>query len=205
MRKLSTVVFVALLSVPFCGALGQQITVQEPSLEQFGVGTSVSVPDSGKGLAGSVRRRGSSRSRFGRLPAGSMGFVEQGGSFGVEVRVHDLEEKDLETRALAEKARKSQGQAALSPDAERAYAALKSRSTASGRSEESRSTASRSPQVASAKDKPREGPSVKKLLDRAHTAEAAGKRQLALSYLRVARDLGSADAKKELDRLTDKQ
>jgi hypothetical protein len=49
---------------------------------------------------------------------------------------------------------------------------------------------------------PPDGPSAEKLLDRARQAEASGKRQLALAYLRVARDQGSAPAQKEINRLS---
>src|SRR5215471_7957171 len=99
--------FVVIVGADCSWARAQRATIQEPSLEQFGVGTSVSVPDSGRGLAGSARRRGTARSRFGRLPPGSnMNFAGEGGLFGAEVRVHETEEKDLEARDLAEKARK---------------------------------------------------------------------------------------------------
>jgi hypothetical protein len=46
------------------------------------------------------------------------------------------------------------------------------------------------------------GPSPEKLLARAKEAESAGKRGLALAFLRTARDAGSVDAEKEIDRLS---
>ena len=49
------------------------------------------------------------------------------------------------------------------------------------------------------------GPSIEKLLDRAREAESAGKRELALAYLRTARDQGSIDATNEIDRLRRKK
>lgn len=179
-------------------ARAQHITVQQPSFEQFGVGTTVSAPDSGRGLAGSARRRGSAKSRFGRLPAGSnMNFAGQGGTFGVEVRVHETEERDLAARGLAEKARQSRDRTTLSPTAEHAYQALKSRGAARDLVRDTRANASRAASVAGRSD---DGPSAEKLLDRARAAEAAGKHQLALSFLRVARDRGSAQAARELER-----
>ena len=186
-------------------AFAQQIAVQEPALEQFGVGTTVSVPDSGRGLAGSARRRGSARSRFGRLPAGSnMNLSGQGGNFGVEVRAHDAEEKDLEARDLAQKSRKVRDQSPLSPGAEHAYQMLKNRAgNASGLVEKPART-SPAPHGSSGKKAAVEGPSAAKLLDGARAAEALGKRQLALSYLRVARDRGSPEAARELQRLGSK-
>jgi hypothetical protein len=48
------------------------------------------------------------------------------------------------------------------------------------------------------------GPPAEKLLDRARQAESAGKRGLALAFLRTARDAGSAEAGKEIDRLSKK-
>jgi hypothetical protein len=49
-----------------------------------------------------------------------------------------------------------------------------------------------------------QGPSPEKLLERARQAESAGKRELALAYLRVARDQGSSEARQEFERLTRK-
>jgi len=187
-----------------CSAAGaqQKLTIQEPSIEQFGVGTTVSAPDSGRGLAGSVRRRGTAKSRFGRLPAGSnMNFAGEGGLFGAEVRVHDAEEKDLEARDLAEKARKERDRSSLSPDAARAYQTLKSRGAARNLAPPQSANLPAAPRVPPAEKKPDDGPSAEKLLERAKAAEASGKRQLALSFLRVARDRGSAEAARELERI----
>jgi len=195
--------FVAIVGVQWSAASAQQkATIQEPSLEQFGVGTSVSAPDSGRGLAGNARRRGTARSRFGRLPAGSnMNFAGEGGLFGAEVRVHETEEKDLEARDLAEKARKERDRSPLSPDAARAFQTLKSRGASRNLAPPQSANLPAAPRVPPSEKKPDDGPSAEKLLERAKTAEASGKRQLALSFLRVARDRGSAEAARELERI----
>jgi hypothetical protein len=93
---------------------------------------------------------------------------------------------------------------ALSPAAERAYESLRSgadeRDVANGAERAvvaAGSSTTKSPAVPVDA-----GPSPEKLLARAKEAESAGKRGLALAFLRTARDAGSVDAEKEIDRLS---
>lgn len=195
-----------LVQVP--AAFAQIATVQEPSLETFGVGTTVSVPDRGRMSLGGVGRSAASRSIYGPIRTGtSMGLSTQGSGLSVQARVHDLAEMDRATLESAERSRKSRDEVRLSESAEHAYDTLRS-----GR--HTRAVAKTAPGAvgASAADEPdrtiREpaaGPSTEKLLDRARQAETAGKRELALAWLRAARDKGSTDAQNEIDRLLRKK
>jgi hypothetical protein len=183
----------------------QKITVQEPSLETFGVGTTVSVPDRGRMSLGGVGRAAASRSISGPFRRGtSMGLSSQGSGLSVGARVQDLAEMDRATLEAAGKARKARDDVRLPAGAEYAFETLRARqSVRDNTSEAPDSVVARTPSVA--KDPPADaGPSPDKLLDRARQAEAAGKRELALAYLRVARDRGSDEAKREIERISPK-
>jgi hypothetical protein len=186
-------------------ASAQKITVQEPSLETFGVGTTVSVPDRGRMSLGGVGRGAASRSISGPFRRGtSMGLSSQGSGLSVGVRVQDLAELDRATLDAAVRARKARDDVQLPAGAEHAFKTLQSR-------QPERDVSSEAPSAVvgevlakrEAKDvRAYEGPSQDKLLDRARQAETAGKRELALAYLRVARDRGSEEAKREIDRMS---
>jgi hypothetical protein len=183
-------------------ARAQHITVQEPSLETFGVATTVSVPDRGRTSVGGVRRSASARAMYGPIRTGhSMGFNDQGTGLSIQARVHDLAELDQAALETADRTRKTREDFPLSPSAEHAYQTLRARRNL-------RDGANAAPVAAGTKitsaptQGPPEGPSAEKLLERARQAEAAGKRQLALAYLKVARDQGVAPAQKEIERLS---
>jgi len=184
-------------------ARAQHITVQEPSLETFGVATTVSVPDRGRISAGGVRRSAAARAMYGPVRTGhSMGFNDQGTGLNIQARVHDLAELDQAALEAADRARKARAEVRLSPSAEHALETLQSGWNLRDRKNAAQGTvelkvAQRAKDIA-----PADGPSADKLLERARQAESAGKRQLALTYLRAARDQGSAPARKEIDRLT---
>jgi hypothetical protein len=89
-------------------AYAQRAVVQEPSLESFGVGTTVSAPDRGRISLGGVGRSASSRSIYGPLRHGtSMGLSSQGTGLSVGVRVHDLAEMDRAALEAAGRARRA--------------------------------------------------------------------------------------------------
>jgi len=187
-------------------ALAQRMTVQEPSFETFGAGTTVSVPDRGRTSVAGVSRGAASRSTFGPFRSGTnMGLSGQATSSGVEVQIHDMAELDQRALAAAAKSRRGKDQAVLSRSADRAYETLQARAISRDVKEEPRGGA-----VAEVRETPEttdrpaapDGPSVEKLLARAQEAEAAGKRGLAQTYLRSARDLGSRSAETELARIT---
>jgi len=74
-----------LVGVP--AARAQHITVQEPSLETFGVGTTVSVPDRGRTSLGGVRRSAAARAMYGPVRTGhSMGFNDQVTGLSIQAR-----------------------------------------------------------------------------------------------------------------------
>jgi hypothetical protein len=194
-----------LAAVPSVDA--QQFVVQEPSLETFGVATTVSVPDRGRTSAGGVRRSASARAMYGPVRTGhSLGLSDQGTGLSIQARVHDLAELDRAALEAADSARKARDDARLSSEAEHAYQTLRARrtvrdgTTAVPGAVGAKATVAREPDGGSRAESPR----PEKLLDRARQAEAAGKRQLALTYLRAARDQGSASAHAEFERLSRK-
>ena len=175
----------------------QKITVQEPSLETFGVGTTVSVPDRGRMSLGGAGRSAMSRSMSGPFRRGtSMGLSSQGSGLSVGARVLDLAEMDKAALDAAAKVRRSRDEVRLPDGAEHAYETLRAR-----RVEQDVTTEAQNSVVLTA-PKRHAGPSSDKLLNRARQAEAAGKHELALAYLRVARDRGSEEARREIERLS---
>jgi len=192
------------------GAFAQKLTVQEPSFETFSVGTTVSAPDRGRVSVGGVSRARASRSTYGFGPLRSganMGLSSQATSLGVGVRIHDLAEMDRQALRAAEHTRRSREDVALSPSAERAYETLRSRpaerDVVSGAA--SAIVAAGPPRPGNPAAQAESGPTPERLLDRAREAESAGKRGLALAFLRTARDAGSVAAGKEIDRLSKKK
>jgi hypothetical protein len=132
-----------------------------------------------------------------------MGLSSQGSGLSVGVRVQDLAEIDRATLDAAGKARKARDDVLLPAGAEHAFKTLHSRQPERDVASEAQGAiVAEAPARPVANDpKVFEGPSSEKLLDRARQAESAGKRELALAYLRVARDRGSDAAKREIERL----
>ena len=86
--------FVAILMLP-AATVAQQITIQQPVIQQFGVTTSVSVPDRGRTHVGSVSRAGSGRKSFGPFRNGSsVGLFREHSGISAGVYIHDLETMD---------------------------------------------------------------------------------------------------------------
>jgi hypothetical protein len=209
MRQFALTLWCVSISSAPLPAFAQRATIQEPSLESFGVGTTVSVPDRGRMKLGGVGRGASGSSVYGPLRSGTnTGRSTQGGSISIGVRIHDLAEMDRQTLELAGKARRERDNAPLPRAAENAYEALRARPKTSDMSAGARSAAVATTQPVRNErtmDAAQDGPSIEKLLERAHSAEADGKRELALTYLRAARNMGSAVAQKEIDRLDRKK
>src|SRR5579871_847068 len=77
------------------GAAFAQGTVQQPVVETFSAGTTVSVPDRGTISLGGVSGAGASQSIFGPLPTGTnRGTFARGSSAAVKVQIHDPEEME---------------------------------------------------------------------------------------------------------------
>src|SRR5205814_3119590 len=131
----------------------------------------------------------------------SMGLSSQGSGLSVGVHVQDLAELGKATLDAAGKARKARDDVHLPAGAEHAFNTLRSRQTERDVASEAQSAVvAEAPARRETRDAPGyEGPSSDKLLDRARQAESAGKQELALAYLRVARDRGSDEAKREIE------
>ena len=75
--------------------LAQQVTIQQPVVEQFGANTSLSVPDRGSMLIGSVSRGAASSKDFGPLSwHRPIGLEHSRSSMNVSVYIHDFDEMD---------------------------------------------------------------------------------------------------------------
>jgi len=73
----------------------QSVTVQQPVVSQFGVATTVSVPDRGTGFVGGVRRAADSSQRsFRFLPNSNIGRERSQRSLTTSVSIHDFAEMD---------------------------------------------------------------------------------------------------------------
>ncbi len=76
-------------------AYGQAVSIQQPIVQQFGVGTTVSVPDQGTAHLGSVSSARDFRGRYGPFPSGRSFLTERmQRSVSASVLIHDLEEMD---------------------------------------------------------------------------------------------------------------
>lgn len=96
--QLLTGCLIVLATVDECSA--QRLTVQQPVISRFGVQTTISVPDRGTALLGSVSRQGFSRYSTGPFRSGSsVGRFSEHQGASVSVYIHDFEE--LERQLLA--------------------------------------------------------------------------------------------------------
>src|SRR5262245_566746 len=199
------IVAAGLLAAESREALAQQITVQQPVVEMFQVGTTVSVPDSGRAYAGGARRAARARARSGPFPlTTSTGIVGQGSSVAANVSIQDFNELDRRALGTADRHRGRRDDAALSPDAERAYRLLSSRGRADATpiGAASETGARNAQRPAATREAPAEsGPGTDDFLRHARRAEAEGKRSLALSHFRAAARRGSAEAEAAIERL----
>lgn len=83
-------------------AMAQQIAIQQPVIQNFSVGTTVSVPDRGAAYLGGVGSARSGRITTGPLRSGTaLGLERQSSSSSVHVYIHDFEAMDAELLASA--------------------------------------------------------------------------------------------------------
>jgi hypothetical protein len=83
-----------------CQRVADAQTVQLPTLNSFGVSTSVLVPDHGTAGAGGIRRTGSAWRGYGRLPAGgATGGMTSAAGARASVVIHDLARMDADLLA----------------------------------------------------------------------------------------------------------
>ena len=97
--SLSQLVIVAFL---FGGCVAktyaQAIVIQQPVLQQFGLFTTVTVPDRGSMQLGRVFSSSAGRAHYGLLPSvTSTGLQSNASSLDASVIIHDLEQLDRET------------------------------------------------------------------------------------------------------------
>lgn len=86
-------------------AHAQNIAVQQPVLQDFSVDTTVTVPDRGTALLGSVRSGAAGRTSYGFAPfrnGSSRGYNLSGSSVTTSVSIHDLRAMDEALLATAE-------------------------------------------------------------------------------------------------------
>lgn len=97
MRHAGAVLFVlaASFASPRGTLLAQAVAIQQPVVRQFGVNTSVSVPDRGGAMLGGVDRAASARSSYGPAWRGSsLGVERSSSSMSAHVFIHDLRAMD---------------------------------------------------------------------------------------------------------------
>jgi len=94
-----TVAVLIVLAASFAGQRGtllaQGVAVQQPVVRQFGVSTSVSVPDRGGMMLGGIDRAASGQSSYGAAWRGSsIGVERSSSSVSAHVFIHDLRAMD---------------------------------------------------------------------------------------------------------------
>lgn len=184
----------------------QNIAVQQPAFESFTVGTTVSVPDRGRMTIGGIGRGASSLTTNGPFRTNtSFGRLTEGSSFSVHAWIHDFEEIDRRTLSAAHRRALRGDDIRLEPRAELAFQRLLDQGVAepvpAGRPEASATSSDRHPRRKPAvSNADPSNPTGDDFFARGLKAEAAGKRGVALVYLRLARDHGSRQAIRELQR-----
>ena len=190
---------IAAFGLPFAVqsvAVAQNITVQQPAIRSFSVGTVVSVPDSGRGFLGRVARAGESRSRFGPFPSGtSTGWFREHAGMSASVRIHDLREMDERLLREGRRAARIPTGRRLSGNAEHAYRSLIGQYESRLRRSSTSATGSSSRPV-SPNDA---GNDTAALFYRLGLrAERRGQHAMALRHFRIAAKSGSKAAQQKL-------
>jgi hypothetical protein len=184
------------LSAAQSAATAQNITLQQPAIRSFSVGTVVSVPDSGRGFLGRVARAGESQKSFGPFPSGtSTGWFREHAGMSASVRIHDLREMDERLLREGRNAARIPTGRRLSGNGEHAYQALIGRyeSRAGRRSTIGTADSSRHRSTADA------GNDTAALFYRLGLqAERRGHHALALRDFRIAAKSGSKAAQRKL-------
>ena len=182
-------------------ALAQNLTVQQPSVSNFSVGTTVVVPDNGGAFLGGVKRGAMGRSSYGPFRSGSaLGLESSAGGMSAHVQIHDMAEMDRQV--LNSAAARDETHVKLPSHAEHAWQAMKDRPSR-GRFAQAASSrqdfqggvdggTSRSVVSVATVDQ------GQAYLAKGRTLVAQGKVDLAKVYFRMADKLGIEGAKSEL-------
>lgn len=189
-------------------ACAQRATIQQPVIGRFGVATTVSVPDSGRAMIGSLSRAGDSRKSFGPFGLGSSrGSFRNHSGVSVSATIHDFEEMD---RRLLGRSSKIPVGPRLSGTAEHAYQSLLQRHARRGTSNrrQRRSTGSYAAigdrgarRDSASPHTDRDAGFAAKFLTDGLRAESRGAVSIAKNYYRVAAKLGSKTAQHRYDLL----
>ncbi|MCY2964454.1 MAG: hypothetical protein NT069_12610 [Planctomycetota bacterium] len=180
-----------------CGVL---ILVRQPAFSNFQVQTTVSVPDSGGAMVGSVARSVRGGTTYnGLAPAGTrVGAATTGSSLHARVWIHDFEEMDQQVlTAAASRPKPVAGK--LNRRAEGAWNQLEISQTS--RAAKSTVSADSSRPVAATTGKENLAAEGARLYREGVLAEEQGRKKLALAFFRTAAKQGSPEAQRELARL----
>lgn len=204
-KRLTGLLALLIVTISADRLTAQQFTVQQPTISTFSGGTTVSVPDRGGAGLGGVGRGASSRSTYGPFPMNSnYGSSFEGSSASVHAWIHDLSELDRQALDAADGSQRNRRIDAKSDSrAARAYRTLTERSTDARSEKPGPGSRDRFGEFAADKTRNPETDergtlSTDELYQRGMKAEAAGKRDVALAFLRLARDRGSEAAAREL-------
>lgn len=198
MTRLSLTIALAMTFMLVGTARAQNLTVQQPVLQQFSVGTTVSVPDRGRALLGSVSRAGNSSKQYGPFPSGTnTGQFREHSSVTSSVFIHDL--RAMDEYLLQQKIRSNtipRGPA-LTARAEMAYRSLVNRHQSG---QPSRRVAATSPRPTSREEATSGGnpTEAERFYQLGLIAEEKGRQSLARLHFRGAAQHGSQRAKARL-------
>jgi hypothetical protein len=188
-----------------CPAFGQNLTVQQPIVESFSVGTTVSVPVGGTVSLGGVGRARSARNTFGPLPRrGAYSRGVSSASMSAGVFIHDFEAMDAAVLNAANGSgprpafTKSRYSDATSYSMSRRYAAIAKYEARRSNLDEPRER--RVGELTPAA-RPTAFDDVGRLLALGEAAERRGNLGVAAIHYRVAAKGGSAEAERRLERL----
>ncbi len=184
-------------------ATAQQTTVQLPTIDNFSVGTTISVPDRGTALLGGAGSGATGRSSYGPFRSGTnSGSSFSGGSVTARAQIHNFEEMDR--LILDEAARRQNDNAPLTPAAQHVWRALRERAATTRTNDAQRAFQGQAAPASGAgrDDRPPEpATAVVQLVERGRRAAARGQIEVARVYFRLAEKRGSRVARDELARL----
>jgi len=187
-----------LVAVTLAGtASAQNLSVQQPSVSNFSVGTTVVVPDQGGAFLGGVRRGAMGRSSYGPFRSGSaLGLESSGGGISTHVQIHDMAEMDRQI--LASAPARDESRARLSPRAEHAWQSLRSRQGGTAYAGSNTGAIGSAPENFKPLMSAQTVEQGQAYLAKGRAAVARGKVELAKVYFRMADKLGVREAKSEL-------
>jgi hypothetical protein len=199
MKRLASPVLLMLL-VASAPASGQGLRVQQPVIDTFGVGTTVSVPDRGGMYLGGVGRPAEARSARGfPLRRGPLARSTSAASLSTGVFIHDFEAMDAAVLEAAGESGRRLSYSKSRYDDATSYAMSRrweAETRVAERREEPASTG-----TATRVTRPSPAQDVERILALGEAAEKRGKPELATVHYRLAARNGSAEAERRLAEL----